>query len=97
MAALFSSVDICGDDRFEFAAKQMGVLHWDFGGRIVGLREYRRDEFLLQWVAGAIRMDSYRACGAAGSADCGSGLVLKFAVDHRLCVGVSTTKTETSG
>lgn len=50
LAAFLSAVDVHCDNCLEFAWQPMGIFHWNFRGRILGLRRHFYDQLLLEWL-----------------------------------------------
>jgi len=88
MAAFLSGMDVPSDHCAEFERQSMGIFHWNFRGRVLGLYQYLRDYLLLQWTSTACAVVSHWAFGQAGSLDLSTCMVLQFTGDNRLLVGV---------
>src|SRR4029077_4635793 len=49
VAPFLSVLDVPCDHRTELERQSVGIFHWNFRSRALGLYEYLRDHLLLQW------------------------------------------------
>jgi hypothetical protein len=95
VAALFPGMDVHCNDCAGLARQPLGAFHRNFRRWLMGLHKRFRDKLFLEWAAASLTVDSHRARGATGSADCGTGMVVQFACGHWLRLGIQPSRRET--
>jgi len=88
VAPFLSVLDVPRDHRTELERQSLGIFHWNFRSRTLGLYQYLRDHLLLQWTPTAHPVASHWAFGQTRSLDCSTRMVLQFIGDYRLLVGL---------
>jgi hypothetical protein len=88
VATFLSVLDVPRDHCAELEYQSLGIFHWFFRSRALGLYEYLRDHLLLQRAPTAYPVVSHRAFGQTRSLDRSTRVVLQFTGDYRLLVGL---------